>query len=82
MSSEQVCTRCASTGNTRTATPGSFVIELLLWLFFIVPGLMYSVWRITSRKEVCGACGSDQLVPADSPRGRQLIKNSSVDQST
>lgn len=69
----RVCTRCAHHGPTRTHTRGSLLIELVLWLCFIIPGLIYSIWRHASRQQVCSACGSDQLVPPDTPAGRRLM---------
>lgn len=61
------CMTCGTEGETRTHTNGSIIIEIILWLCLIVPGLIYSVWRHTSRREVCRACGSGYLVPIDTP---------------
>lgn len=38
---------------------GSFPIELVLWLFFIIPGIIYTIWRYTSKETVaiCPNCG-------------------------
>lgn len=68
-----VCTRCGTRTNARTETRGSFIIELALWLLFIIPGLIYSLWRLSSRRDVCHACGAPDLVPVDSPVGRKLL---------
>jgi hypothetical protein len=46
-------------------------MEIALWLFLILPGLIYSVWRLTSREKVCGICGG-RMIPINSPRGQQL----------
>lgn len=67
-----VCTQCGCTG-TEGHTKGSFLIELVLWLFMCVPGLIYSIWRLTTRGQVCSACKSDRLVPANSPVGQNLL---------
>lgn len=67
-----ICAACGSTGIPKTDTPGSFLIELLLWCFFLLPGLIYSIWRIASRKKVCPLCKSAEMIPLDSPRGRKL----------
>jgi hypothetical protein len=50
------------------------MIELILWICFIVPGLIYSFWRLSSRYNACGCCGSVALVPLDSPVGRTLVQ--------
>jgi|688.fasta_scaffold259650_2 hypothetical protein len=67
-----VCAQCGSTG-TESHTKGSFLIEVVLWLFMCVPGLIYSIWRLTTRGQVCRACKSDRLVPANSPTGQNLL---------
>jgi hypothetical protein len=61
------CKACGTTAPSRTRTRGSFVMEIVLWICFIVPGLIYSIWRLTTRQEVCSACGSTGLIPTDSP---------------
>ncbi|MCE5185066.1 MAG: YqaE/Pmp3 family membrane protein [Planctomycetaceae bacterium] len=61
-------------GKPKKVTRGSFFIEILLWLFFLLPGLIYSIWRLSSRSVVCRSCGSPNLVPLDSPVGMQLVK--------
>ena len=37
---------------------GSIWIELVLWLCFLVPGLLYSLWRMFSKEQVaiCPSC--------------------------
>jgi hypothetical protein len=54
-------------------TKGSFWVELALWIFFCLPGLIYSIWRLTSRQQVCPYCGHGNLIPAASPRGREMV---------
>jgi hypothetical protein len=61
------CMTCGSDTDSVVHTRGSIWIELVLWLCFLVPGLIYSIWRHTSRGQVCHACGSSTLVPGDSP---------------
>jgi hypothetical protein len=68
-----VCAQCGCTG-AESHTKGSFLIELVLWLFMCVPGLIYSIWRLTTRGQVCSACKSDRLVPANSPVGQGLLR--------
>lgn len=68
-----VCASCGAFSSGKTKTPGSFLIELVLWLFMLLPGVIYSIWRITSRHRACDVCGGKELVPAATPRGRQLV---------
>jgi hypothetical protein len=66
--SQQVhCMTCGTDGTARRITKGSIWIEIVLWLAFIVPGIIYSIWRLTTRRDVCGACGSETIVPPASP---------------
>jgi hypothetical protein len=66
------CTRCYQVGFPRKETKGSFLVEVALWIFLIVPGLLYSLWRLSTRHPVCRACGSPELVPPTSDRARML----------
>jgi hypothetical protein len=71
-----LCTACLSqTQDTKTITRGNIVIELILWLCFLVPGLIYSIWRLSTRYKACPTCSSKELIPATSPRARQLLSN-------
>jgi hypothetical protein len=71
--SKMVCTVCGSVSEPRSITKGSTFIELILWLCFIIPGLVYSVWRLSSRYEACRECESTSIVPIDTPVGRNLV---------
>lgn len=69
---DKVCRDCGSVATPVCKTRGAFLIELILWLCFLVPGLIYSVWRLSTRYDACGACGGVHLVPIDSPVGAKL----------
>lgn len=71
---ERICLDCGTQGRAKVKTPGSIWIEVILWLALIVPGLIYSVWRLSSKKLVCPACGSTRLVPTDSPAGLEAVR--------
>lgn len=62
------CSTCGSEGPTQTSTKGSIWLEIVLWLCFIVPGVIYSVWRLTTRHKVCASCGATTLMPPNSPK--------------
>ena len=36
---------------------GTFVIEVFLWLVFLPIGIIYSLWRLTGRKNNRLGCG-------------------------
>lgn len=52
---------------------GNFAIELILWLSFVVPGLLYTVWRLTNREPVCSQCGTPHMIPLDSPHAPAVV---------
>lgn len=63
----QHCLTCGTEGVPKDETPGSLTIELILWLCFVIPGLIYSIWRMTTRHAVCSACSSRNIIPTDTP---------------
>jgi hypothetical protein len=68
---EKICIGCGTRGSSVTRTQGSFIIEVILWLCFLVPGIIYSVYRLTTRKKVCPVC-SGSMIPLNTPMGRKL----------
>jgi len=74
MKKEMVCPNCGTIGNPTTVTKGSFIMELALWLCFLVPGLIYSLRRLTTRyNNACPKCKSVML-STDTPKGQKLMK--------
>lgn len=73
MAKQLICSQCGHVGNSSTGVKGSFLIEIVLWLCFIIPGLIYSLWRSTSRYKKCPVCGSTNMIPVDSPVGQKLL---------
>lgn len=68
-----VCKACGYVGEAKSAVRGSLGIEIILWLCFIIPGLIYTVWRRGSEFNSCPTCGGNQMIPADSPIGKKII---------
>ncbi len=68
MNSEKMyCPACGTVARPKRITKGSLATEVALWLFFLVPGLIYSVWRLASRYEGCPSCLRAGMIPLDSP---------------
>ena len=58
------------------ALRGSTVIEVVLWLCYIVPGVIYSIWRRSgSFKSECPMCHSSKVVPIGSRAALAHIKS-------
>ena len=70
MATPLYCTNCGTVAPPKKVTRGSFLIEVMLWLCFLLPGLIYSIWRLTSRALVCPKCGAPNMIPVDSPRAK------------
>jgi hypothetical protein len=68
-----ICPHCGTRADPAIHTKGSTLLELFLWLCLILPGLIYSIWRVTSREQVCPTCRATGMIPVNSPRGRQLV---------
>ena len=81
MAAPVVCTKCGSVDKTKSFTPGSILLEIVAWCLLIVPGVLYSFWRLSARKRVCAVCGSAELVPADSPVGRRIHSEQRTDET-
>jgi hypothetical protein len=73
MADDLICTTCLHIGYPKSITKGSFLTELLLWLLGILPGVVYSVWRLTTRYKGCPKCGSTPIISVGSPMGRKLV---------
>jgi len=70
---QSICERCGWVGQPQTYTPGSIAIEILLWLAFLLPGILYSCWRLISRTKACPTC-KGVMLPLTTPRGQMLHK--------
>jgi hypothetical protein len=69
-----ICASCGSRSMPVRPNKGHGLIELILWLCFIIPGIIYSIWRRSGLSNRCGACGSGDVIPIDSPRGQKLLQ--------
>lgn len=69
-----ICSNCGFQGKTKKVTRGSIEIELVLWLLLILPGVIYSIWRMTTKTEVCPKCKTPNMLPIDTPKGKDLAQ--------
>jgi hypothetical protein len=73
MAKEMYCANCGTVGKPNKVTKGSLLIEIVLWLFMILPGLLYSLWRLSTRYQACPQCEAPNMIPADSPKARAAL---------
>ena len=75
MSKKMLCFHCGTQAKPKLETKGSILIELVLWVCFILPGLIYTIWRHASRYEACPTCKAPNMIPLDSPRAQQILNS-------
>lgn len=75
-SAHRFCKTCGHVGDPATKTKGSIGTELLLWIF-IVPGILYSIWRLTTRHDACAKCAWSGTYPARFSDGKKAIVDAS-----
>jgi DNA-directed RNA polymerase subunit RPC12/RpoP len=61
--SKYYCNSCHNYSPT-ALMKGNGWIELVLYLLYIIPGIIYSVWRRSGQPNVCPLCKVPGLVPA------------------
>lgn len=80
-----ICKDCGAGGNGGKSLKGSLTVAVGLWVFgiflasiwswlAIVPAIVYSFWRSTTRAIRCKACGSNAVIPVNSPAGREFAE--------
>jgi predicted RNA-binding Zn-ribbon protein involved in translation (DUF1610 family) len=69
-----VCTQCGFVGLPNWKVPGSTAITFILLWFFIIPAVIYSIWRNSNRFPACPQCGAPRsMIPSDSQMGKQYL---------
>lgn len=72
--SNLICTLCGYAGEMNKKARGNGLVEFILWCFFLIPGIVYSIWsRGGAKKNVCPKCGSENMIPIDTPMGQKLM---------
>ena len=66
------CTNCSYEGKGKVFTEGNFAFELIMYCFFIIPGIIYTLWRTTfGRHLICPDCKSKNVIKLKVWRSRQ-----------
>ncbi len=71
---EEYCPSCGTVGVPQFRKSGSTALEVLLWLFFLIPGIIYSIWRTSTKRWVCPKCEQSGMIPLDSPKAKAALK--------
>jgi hypothetical protein len=81
MTGDLYCQNCGDTGRPVTRVKGSFLTEALIWIaglffglivswWFLLPAVLYSVWRLSTKDRVCPTCAAPRMIPLDSPKAK------------
>lgn len=70
-----VCKDCGTVAAPKRKARGALAVEVILWLCFLLPGLIYSIWRLANKYDACPACSSEKLLPLGSPLGAQVAQS-------
>jgi len=73
MAGQMICTNCGHVGKPKRITKGSIIVELGLWICFLFPGLIYSIWRLSSRYNGCPKCEHPNMISVTSPVAQKLL---------
>src|ERR1700688_1546283 len=71
---QKYCTACGCIDFPVFRQEGVPWIEVLLWLTFIIPGIIYTIWRGSTRRWACPMCGNSSMIPLDSPRAKAALE--------
>ncbi len=67
----KICTVCNFIGKPKLK--GSGGVELLLWICYLVPGLIYHVWRHSDKGNKCPECDNTAMIPVHTPKAQDII---------
>lgn len=62
--SRYFCTNCKAYAS-HAKNKGSGWIEIILYLCYIAPGIVYSIWRRTGNSKQCPTCSQASLISAE-----------------
>lgn len=69
-----ICPNCGYVGKAAKGRKGNGALETILYLFFIVPGLIYTLWRSSNLESYCPQCKASNLIPLNTPGARAVYK--------
>jgi flagellar basal body-associated protein FliL len=69
-----ICGTCGAKITPAKEGKGNVLILILLLFLGVIPGLIYLVWMLSGRKDICPKCKSYEVISIKSPRGKQLLQ--------
>jgi len=55
------CSQCGTEAEPIVVRKGNMRTQIILWFAFILPGFLYSLWRESSKRNLCSVCGSTDV---------------------
>lgn len=71
---KHVCKDCGTKKAPYIGRKGSLLLEIFLWFMFIIPGIIYTLWRFSNFQKTCPKCGSTSIVAHDTPMGKKITQ--------
>jgi len=78
LTKKYICMECSCQRDPIWVKRGWLVIEIAMWLLYIIPGVIYSIWRRVRKQQVCPNCLNPGMVLTISSRvmkARQLMSS-------
>lgn len=69
-----ICTSCWTQQVPKKVNVWSWALELVLYIFLLIPWVIYSCWRVSNARLQCSYCNSNSIVWIDSPMWKKLLK--------
>ena len=74
LSRKYICMECGCQRDPIIAKRGFLVIEIFMWFLYILPGVIYSIWRRVRTQEVCPKCQTPSIVLMSSSRAMGMMR--------
>lgn len=80
MADQYLCLACGTVAVPRLRNRGNSALEIILWPL-IIPGIIYSVWRLFRKERLCRACRAINPIPLNSPIAQQYLAGRPMDRA-
>lgn len=83
----KICKNCGYYGEEKIRTRGNLGLEIVFWLItlfgiwlMLFVALPYTIWRRAGKFDpFCPKCGAKNMIPVDTPVGKQLADEHGLD---
>ena len=70
-----ICKNCGNISNPKNRNKGSILVCIVLFLFFIIPGVIYLLWMLSNPIKICKECnGVNTVLGIETPVGKKLVE--------